>query len=390
LRGASRGLAAAVVAVAVLVAAPIADAKPKHGKQGAQVSVMSRNLFLGADLSPALNATGFQSFIEANGAILREVDQTNFPVRSQGLAAEIKQTKPQLVGLQEVALWRTGPFNAQAALNQMPVATTVKYDFLQLLLDQLNAKTNKKYKGYKAAVVQPEFDFEAPADYDGNPSTGTLGAEINGRLTMRDVILVRKGSGVKTKNATAGHFHTLYTPTIAGVTIPVIRGWTALDATVTSGKGKNAVQKKFRFVNTHLEAFDDETQHPSIRALQAQELIAGPSDPYGEGPAAAGKVILVGDLNSNVPGVKPGDEQAYQAMLDGGFSERSTPTPPGCCVPSVITGPASAFDHQVDHVMTNRSAKKVKLLDSKVTGLTPVNGFYDSDHAGLFSRLKIK
>jgi hypothetical protein len=378
------------VALAVLVAAPLADAKPKHGKPAVQVSVMSRNLFLGADLSPALNATGFASFIEANGAILREVDQTNFPVRSQGLAAEIKQTKPQLVGLQEVALWRTGPFNAQAALQQMPVATDVKYDFLQLLLDQLNAKTNKKYKGYKAAVVQPEFDFEAPADYDGDTSTGTLGAEINGRLTMRDVILVRKGSGVKVSNPVGGHFHTLFTPTIAGVTIPVIRGWTALDATVKKGNGKSAVRKKFRFVNTHLEAFDDETQHPSIRALQAQELISGTSGPYGQGPAGAGKVILVGDLNSNVPGVKPGDEQAYQAMLDGGFTERSTATPPGCCVPSVLTGPASAFDHQVDHVMTNQSAKKVKLLDSEVTGLTPVNGFYDSDHAGLFSRLKIK
>ncbi|MFL5869787.1 MAG: hypothetical protein ACJ75R_01805 [Solirubrobacterales bacterium] len=378
---------AAVAAIALLVA-PAADAKPKRG---VQVSVMTRNLFLGADLGPALNATGFQSFIEANGGILREVDQTNFPVRAKGLAGEIKATKPQLVGLQEVALWRTGPFNSQAALQQHPVATTVKYDFLKLLLNRLNAKTNNNYKGYRAAVVQPEFDFEAPADYDGNPSTGTLGAELNGRLTMRDVILVRKGAGVKVTNPTAGHFHTLFTPTIAGVTIPVIRGWAALDATVTKGKGKHELQRKFRFVDTHLEAFDDETQHPSIRALQAQELIAGMSGPYGEGPGGGSrKVILVGDLNSNVPGVKPGDEQAYQAMLDGGFTERSTSIPPGCCVPSVLTGPPSAFDHQVDHVMTNQPTKKVKLVRSEVTGLTPMNGFYDSDHAGLFSVLKVR
>ena len=34
---------------------------------------------------------------------------------------------------------------------------TVKYDFLELLLAQLN----KGQKLYRAVVVQPEFDFEA-------------------------------------------------------------------------------------------------------------------------------------------------------------------------------------------------------------------------------------
>jgi hypothetical protein len=272
------------------------------------------------------------------------------------------------------------------------VASTVKYDFLQLLLDRLNAKKTKKYKGYKAAVVQPEFDFEAPANYDGDPNTGIVplgGADLNGRLTMRDVILVRKRSGVKVTDRQAGHFENLFTPSVAGVPIPVVRGWTALDATVTapaddtgSGEGDEKVKKSFRFVNTHFEAFDDETQVPSIRALQAQELASG--------PAAANKVILVGDLNSNVPGVKPGDEQAYQVMLDAGFTERSTSDPLSCCVSSVISGNPAEFDHQVDHVMTNQSRRKVKLVESVVTGLEPVNGFFDSDHAGIYSRLIVR
>jgi hypothetical protein len=38
--------------------------------------------------------------------------------------------------------------------------------------------------------------------------------------------------------------------------------------------------------------------------------------------------------------------------------------------------------------MTN-VPKKVKLLGSSVTGLTPVNGFWDSDHAGVLSLLRI-
>ena len=386
---------AALAALTVIVALPAfagtAAAKPEK-KKAVPVTVMTRNLFLGADLGPALSSNGFKQFIAANGEILREVDRTNFPLRAQGLAAEIKETKPQLIGLQEVALWRTGPAAIAPAVPGPPVATTVKYDFLQLLLDQLNTGLNKKYKGYEVAVVKNEFDFEAPADYNGVPADGPLpngggqndlsDAEINGRLTMRDVILVRKKSGVKYKNPISGTYSSLFTPNISGIDIPVTRGWAAVDATVKKGEGKKAQKRKFRFVNTHFEAFDDEKQVPSIRAQQAAELLAT--------GAAAKKVILVGDLNSDVPGVKPGDEQAYQTMLNGGFTDRSTSNPPSCCVSDLFTSPPSQFDHQVDHIMSNQSTKKVKLKKAVVTGLTQVNGIYDSDHAGIVSTLKIK
>jgi hypothetical protein len=380
---------ASLVAVVGLAVVPGAEAKKKD--KGVQVTVMSRNLFLGADLGPALDSTSFQQFIAANGAILREVDHTDFPTRAKGLAQEIKKAKPDLVGLQEGAWWRTNPTPGGPVQGDSPdyTATTNKYDFLQLLLDELNKNTSKKYKGYKIAVTGTEFDFEAPTDYDNNPNTGILGGEIQGRLTMRDAILVRKGGAVKVSNPQTGHYQNLFTPNIAGIDVPITRGWVSLDATATAGKGKDKVSKKFHFVDTHFEAFDDETQVPSIRALQAQELTSG-SGPYGEGPASAKDTILVGDLNSNVPGVKPGDAQAYQTMLDAGFTERSTSKPLGCCVSSIFTGPASDFDHKVDHIMTNESKKSVKLIDSGVTGLEQANGLYDSDHAGLFSTLELK
>ena len=373
----------ALLALTALMVVPLfaatAEAKPKKPKS-VQVKVMTRNIFLGADLTPALEASGFGEFIAANGEILREVDETNFPLRAQGLAQELKQKKPDLVGLQEVALWRDGPFNAEAALNQAPVATNVVYDFLDLLL----AQTEARGLDYRAAVIKEEFDFEAPADYDGDPSTGTLGGEKNGRLTMRDVILVNEDSKVKAKlkNPQTGTFASLYTPNISGLDVPVTRGWTAGDVTVKKGKGKRQVKKKFRFVNTHFEAFDDETQVPSIRAQQAAELLAG--------PAKAKKAIILGDFNSNVPGVQPGDEQAYQTLLDGGYTERSTSNPLSCCVSNLFTSPPSEFDHQVDHIMTNQSRKKVKLVNSSVTGLEQVNGIYNSDHAGVFSTLKLR
>ena len=374
----------AAVAITGLAAVPGAEAKKKP--KGVQVKVMTRNLFLGADLGPALNANDFTEFVAANGAILREVDRTNFPTRAKGLAAEIKSKKPDLVGLQEAALWRTGAQDPSKPYTQGPdtgqyTATTVKYDFVQLLLDELNKGTNKKYKGYKLAVVGTEFDFEAPTDYDDNPGTGPLfGGEIEGRLSMRDAILVRKGGAVKVKNPQSGHYTNLYTPNISGIDVPVTRGWVSVDATATAGEGKEKITRKFHFVDTHFEAFDDETQHPSIRALQAGELLAG--------PAANPKSIILGDFNSNNPPVQPGDEQAYDALVAGGFEERSLTDPVTCCINDVIA-PTNTFNHKVDHVMTNMG-KKVKLVSSSATGTTPVNGFYDSDHAGVFSALKLK
>ena len=373
----------AAVAITGLAAVPGAEAKQKP--KGVQVKVMTRNLFLGADLGPALNANTFNEFTAANGAILREVDRTDFAKRAKGLAAEIKQHKPDLVGLQEGAWWRTGTQDPTKPYTQGPdtgqyTATTSKYDFLKLLVDELNAKTNKKYKGYKLAVVGSEFDFEAPTDYDNDQSTGLLGGEIEGRLTMRDAILVRKGGAVKVKNPQSGHYTNLYTPNISGIDVPVTRGWVSVDATATAGEGKEKITRKFHFVDTHFEAFDDETQHPSIRALQAGELLAG--------PAANPKSIILGDFNSNNPPVQPGDEQAYDALVAGGFEERSLTDPVTCCINDVIA-PTNTFNHKVDHVMTNMG-KKVKLVSSSATGTTPVNGFYDSDHAGVFSALKLK
>jgi endonuclease/exonuclease/phosphatase family metal-dependent hydrolase len=371
----------ALIALAVAMTA-FATAAQAKGK-GSTVGVMTRNLYLGADLTPAIESKSTSEFIEANGAIYRQVEATNFPVRAKGLAKEILQNRPDLVGLQEVALWRTAPPSLGPVFSGKPEATTVKYDFLQLLLAQLN----KKKTLYKPVVVQDEFDFEAPADANGQPGDGPGGgqgvlanAETNARLTMRDVILKRLHSGVKTINPKSGHFEHLLVEKVAGAKeVTVTRGWTSVDAKVRGSR-------TFHFLNTHLEAFDNEAEFPSIRAQQASELVAP------GGPATSKlPVVLVGDLNSDVKTeVKPGDAQAYRVMLKAGFRERAATKPNGCCLGSydLRTGSVGEFDHKVDHVMTD-TPKKVKLLDSEVTGRQKSNGYFDSDHAGLFSLLDI-
>ena len=358
-----------------LTTAPGAEAKPK--KKGV-VKVMTRNVFLGADLTPGLEAGSIGEFVQANGGILREVTQTEFPRRSRALAAEIRNKKPDLVGLQEVAWWRINETASLDPIANGPSASQTRFNFLQLLMDKL--------KGYRVAVVQNEFDFEAPADENGIPDDGEItgagpdldDAELNGRLTMRDVILVKRSKQVKTKNPTSGHFGNLLNVTVAGaVPIDVTRGWTRVEAKV--GKGP-----WFSFTNTHFEAFDDETETPSIRQLQATET----GEPGGYADSNR-PTVLVGDLNSDDQSVAENDQKAYNALLGFGWRPRSTESPMSCCVNDLFNAPPSLFDHHIDHVMTN-SPRQVRLLSSSVVGRHQVDGIYPSDHAGVVSKLRIK
>jgi endonuclease/exonuclease/phosphatase family metal-dependent hydrolase len=367
-----RRLLMPVIAAALLLAllpglaAAKKDDHSDNGK-GKVVSVMTRNLYLGADLAPVIAAQNTEQVVTASGAVLRDVVANDFPTRAKGLADEILSEKPDLVGLQEVAYWHTTPIT--------PAGKEITIDYLELLLNQLNKGPDR----YEVVVVQNEFGTETPADLNGVAGDGPGGelanAEVLGKLLMRDVILARTSGGVHTWNASGGNFQTLLELPVGGQTVAVKRGWTATDVRVRGSQ-------PFHFVNTHLEAF-----HPLVRAAQAQEL-AAPG-----GPATSSlPVVLVGDLNSDDDTVAGADTLAYQALLGAGFVERSTSNPLGCCLNSSLLaegagGSVSDFTHQVDHVMTNDPAG-IKLERSEVTGLQPVNGFWDSDHAGLFSALR--
>jgi endonuclease/exonuclease/phosphatase family metal-dependent hydrolase len=364
----------AAVSVLALLLPTAAAAKQDHHSdngKGKVVSVMTRNLYLGADLAPVIAAENTEQVVTASGSILRDVIANDFPTRAKGLAAEIRSTKPDLVGLQEVALWQTTPIT--------PAGKALTIDYLELLLNQLNKGPGPDR--YEVVVVQNEFGTEVPADANGIENDGPGGeladAEVLGKLLMRDVILARTGAGVHTWNASGGNFKTLLELPVGGQTVAVKRGWTATDAQV---RGSHP----FHFVNTHLEAF-----HPLVRAAQAEELVAP------GGPATSNlPVVLVGDLNSDDDTVEGADRLAYQALQAAGFVERSTDDPLGCCLNSSLLaegagGSVSDFDHQVDHVMTDDPAD-ITLENSEVTGLLPVNGFWDSDHAGLYSALRFQ
>ncbi|GAA4578263.1 hypothetical protein GCM10023176_53780 [Micromonospora coerulea] len=336
--------AAALVVATLGLAAP-----PAHAEAGPKVTVLTRNLFLGGDLTPSIGAPTLPAFLAANAALLGHVDRVDFPARAALIADEIRERKPDLVGLQEVALWRTGTLGDPAP------ATEIRYDYLALLMAELATSGHP----YDVAVVQDEADLEAPA---GAPY------QVDVRLTMRDVVLVRHGGRVQVTDTSSGNFvQNLVFPLAAtGGTATSTRGWTAVDAVLGT--------RAFRFVNTHLEAF-----HPGVRALQAQELLRGPVN-------VAGPVILVGDLNSGPELPVPNNRIAYFILVAGGLVDTWPILHPGepgytAGLGDDLTEPADDVEHRIDMVMFRGAVVPVA---SEVFGTErqTADGRWASDHLG--------
>jgi hypothetical protein len=160
---------------ALIVGALLALALPTvaEAKKAPKLTVMTRNVFLGADLAPAINAATIPEAIDGAGQIWNEMQRTNFPQRAKPLAREIKRSKADLVGLQEVALWRVQTPSDGGSPPVSPIgtpATKVEQDFLKILMRQLK----KIRAGYKVVVVQREFQAELPVDQDANDATGGI------------------------------------------------------------------------------------------------------------------------------------------------------------------------------------------------------------------------
>lgn len=321
------------------------------------VRVMTRNLYIGANLDPATRATSVPQLMAAVAHIYSVVQRTDFPQRAKALAREIADADPVLLGLQEAATWYSG------TLGDPSPAATVEYDFIASLRHELAAIGTP----YDVVRVQREADLEAPA---GAPYFRDI------RVAGNDAILVKAGTdGVALTNARSGHFASRLTITNGlGQPTVVDRGWLSVDAVVN--------KRSFRFVNTHLEAFS-----AGVRLAQARELLA-PDGPVGSAP---GPVVLVGDLNSSPELPVPENRLAFQALLDAGLVDTWAALHPGdpgftAGFNELLTDPSAeaTLEHRVDHVMTTPA---VGLRSSRRYGTDPdnrtVDGMWPSDHAGV-------
>jgi endonuclease/exonuclease/phosphatase family metal-dependent hydrolase len=380
-------LLGALALTATLVSLP-ANAAPPPG-QGTPITVMTRNIYLGGDITrplrpplPGLNAQ--LSLLQQNYELRRMVDQTDFPARAELLAREVATTKPDVIGLQEVATWRSGPFNPNPPLDSenrvIPTATTVDYDFLQLLLGALQRAGER----YEVVNAQAQSDVEGPAMnvYGG----GTDAA--NHRLTMHDVLLKRASSKVKVEASGGQQYAAVLPFELAGKRYEFIRGYNWADVRLGA--------KKLRVINTHLES-----QLSSFAMWQAQELVATRVLP------AQRPVVMLCDCNSDpmntstkanepIPGIRHQDPYLFlTSHLDDAWL-RSGTTDPGFTSglnEAVDEPPPASFTHRIDLVLTRGADGSVMPADKPVVvGADPANrtagGLWPSDHAGAVVRVR--
>lgn len=358
-----RRLAAAAGAAAVVLAsgwASPAHAAPGDAASQRELGVASYNVYLGADLTPLFAAQDLGQFIAAAGAVYAQMEYTDFPRRAEAIADQIAAHEPDVVGLQEVALWRRGP-------QGQPLQTT--YDFLPLLLDALDDRG----LGYEPVAVNTNF---------GTPQPVPVSATEQATFLDRDVILARSdlpASRLKVSNPRSGTFDARLTLPSAIGPVPIPRGWSTVDVKVRGAW--------VRVANTHLEAFGGRT----VRELQGQELVAElAGSPY--------PVIVLGDLNTcpqdsdpctldstyeDFTGAGYVDAWAEVAGIAGGWTSGQTAT---------LDGP-DTISRRIDYVLhrgRGLRATAVEVIGEEEADRTGgVPSLWPSDHAGVVATIAL-
>jgi hypothetical protein len=337
------------------------------------LTVMTWNVYYGTDPTPILFASP-GAFLDSTTVVWQRAINTSFPDRAQALARAIAANRPELVGLQEAALYRMDPSDFLGdpdhgvPPNPIPNAQTVVYDFLQLLTGALEARGVH----YVVAVADSSSDLEVPVITD----TGLMDV----RLTDRDAVLVR----ADLVHSIVATDHRVYT---AGIPIPlgaIAEGWSSVDVRVR--------EQTYRFVSTHLEVQDFPGVGDTVQFFQASELL---------GTVVSDRTlptILVGDFNSDVHSNNPAKTRSYNLITGtaGGFTDswlRPFWTPPGltCCQSDDLKNRFSTFDQRIDFIFT-RDMPQARHVGTLVLARRVVgdergdrtkSGLWPSDHGGV-------
>ena len=338
-----------------------------HGKHKRDLTVMTRNLYLGSSLGPALEAKTAEEFVAAVARIYATVQYTNFPQRADAIADEVEETEPDLIGLQEVTKWTTGGLNPPPG-----------YDFLAILEGELEARG----LDYSVASIAHNANI-GPA-----PLVSETCPVVSGQFTCsvqledRDVILVNDDTpGLTWSNPQSGRYVAQQTIVSPVGPLSFDRGWASIEAKL---KGL-----PFRFVNTHLETEDS----PLVQQAQAAEFLAGP----GKG----GTIVATGDFNSASDGstttsyallTAPGkfrDAWDEDELGPGSTCCQESNTPP--LAPGALNNPVSTLKTRIDLILS-RGAARSEGDEAELVGDTPFQAtppFWPSDHAGVVSTLHL-
>lgn len=224
----------------------------------AAVTIMTQNMDSGTDLGFILDSGGTPESVDQT---LAEIQASDIPGRAELLAEKIADEQPDIVALEEVTLWRTGP--------TPKTATDVLYDQLELLLSALAAEGVQ----YNVVAVNTLTDLALPGSTD-----------YALRLTDRDALLVR--SDLRPPAFRLFFVHSrIYRAALGFGKIPVYQGWISADVRVGN--------RLFHLASTHLESpVQGINIATEIQVAQAKQLIYSLRNL--EIP-----VVLCGDFNSD-------------------------------------------------------------------------------------------
>jgi len=342
--------AAAVLALLACIAASAGEAK----RSPVTLRVMTRNLYLGANLDAIVQAKSTPEAFRAVEKGWGDVQANDFPTRARAIAKEIASAKPDFVGFQELSLYRT---QTPADFTVTP-STTVALDYAKELRKALTARKLR----YRFLAIGNATDAELPS---GDPPTMDI------RLTIRDGLLVRVDKRIKIRRVRTGLYSTT-TPLFGGFVIAK-RGWALADATVAG--------RTFRVITTHLESFNDTSQ-----VAQSLELAApgGPAD-------TKLPTILLGDLNSRADGT---GTPSRANLLAAGFEDSWPQVHPAdvgltCCHGDDLREVGGPFYSRIDYVLLRNGPKAVAAGIVGEQASDRLSGLWPSDHAGVWARLRL-
>ena len=323
------------------------------------IAVLTWNVYVGAEVERVLQAQTPDEAVAIATEEWARVRATNFPARAGLIAAGIAAAGPQLVGLDEVALYRVTdrPFEE--------LATQVAYDFLQLVIDSLHARGLE----YGVGAVDRTTDIQVPViagfDAAGQPILAGV------RFTDGDAVLVQ--AGVPYANPRSAAYDAHQTVTLGGVTTGVYQGWSSVDATLAG--------TTYRVVATHLAGQEARV----IQLGQTRELIALLE-------REARPTILVGDFNSDADGADPSRATPTYGMLRAaGFGDSwidPDRTAPGltCCEQPDLRNPRPTLDQRIDFVFARHFPERSLVVRRQVLGDRQSDrtaGLWPSDHAAV-------
>ena len=338
-----------LVALAVLVpvSTPVAASAGNH----TTVTVMTRNLYLGSDLNPALAAPNAQAFFGAVAQIWGNVLATSFPTRAAALADEVAATHPDLIGLEEVSRWTV-----------IGASPTPSLDFLAILQSQLTARG----LDYDVASVSDNADI-GPVPLVGPACTSTTFGACALRFQDRDVILVNHDrSGLSTSGARHGSYVNQQVVTTPVGALSFSRGWATTEVSLSG--------HRFRFAVTHLET----EAAPLVQQAEGREFLAAVKAP--------GAVLAVGDFNSASDGSQT---TTYGDLTSDYFRDAAPGVGVTCCHDGSLAVPTSQLQTRIDLVLTHANLQPQSAVKVGAAPFQATAPYWASDHAGVVATLRL-